>query len=260
MRKKTFLAAVLAVALFLTGSTVCRASDGEAVYENRETGYAARIEDEAELLTETEREDLLELMKEITQYGNAAFVTVASNLGSADSYARNYFTSVFGKASGTVFLIDMDNRKIWIHSDGALYRVITKAYANTITDNVYTYATGEDYYGCAEKAFGQMLALLKGQKIAQPMKYISNLLLAAGLALLFNFGLMTYMTRLKRPKQDELLRTVQKKFTCTKPEAVFLHKTKTYSPQSSDSDSGGSSGGGGGGGGSSSGGGGGHSF
>lgn len=75
----------------------------------------------------------------------------------------------------------MDNRNIWIHSNGGIYRIITSSYADTITDNVYQYATKRDYYGCCYEAFTEMLTLLQGNRIAQPMKYISNALFGVDL-------------------------------------------------------------------------------
>ena len=159
-------------------------------YVNPDTGYQTVIEDDAELLSEEEEAALQELLEEITAYGNVAFKTIDNNYMSTENYARSYYKDMFGTASGTLFLIDMDNRIIWIHSDGAVYKVITTAYANTITDNVYRYASDEEYFVCAQKAFEQMLSLLQGQKIAQPMKYISNGLLAIILALLLNYGVV----------------------------------------------------------------------
>lgn len=234
------------------------------IYTNPETGYRAVISDEAMLLSESESADLSKKMQKITEYGNAAFISVDENYLSAQSYAQNCYRELFGTASGMVFLIDMDNRMIWIHSDGAVYKTVTKSYANTITDNVYKYASDGDYYKCAAEAFGQAKALLDGQKIAQPMKYISNLLLALILALLINFGIVKYFSGLKSPSEEKILNSVRKKFTFTKPTAEFIRETKHYSPISTGS--GGSSSGGGGGGHSggggshSSGGGGGHSF
>lgn len=235
-----------------------------AEYENPDTGYEVFLEDEAGLLLDDERLEVLEVMKEITKYGNAAFVTVSENSGSTERFARTYYGGRFGTDSGTVLVIDMDKRMIWIHSDGAVYDVITTAYANTVTDNVYRYASYGDYGVCAREAFRQINTLLKGQRIAQPMKYISNALLAMILALLVNFGLVIGFTRLRKPGMNEVLSNIHRNFRYTKPSAVHICQTKIYSPSSSDSDSGGgggsSSGGGGGGGGSSSGGGGGHRF
>lgn len=228
-------------------------------YVNPDTGYQTVIEDDAELLSEEEEAALQELLEEITAYGNVAFKTIDSNYMSTENYARSYYKDMFGTASGTLFLIDMDNRIIWIHSDGAVYKVITTAYANTITDNVYRYASDEEYFVCAQKAFEQMLSLLQGQKIAQPMKYISNGLLAIILALLLNYGVVCVFAGAKKPGKKKMMENVPIQFSYTKPLAVFTHQTRTYNPVSSSSGGGGggSSGGGGGG---SSGGGGGHRF
>ena len=223
-----------------------------------ETSYRVLLEDDAMLLDEEEEEELTALMQEITAYGNAAFKTIDNNDQSTESYARQYYQEQFGTASGTLFLIDMDNRNIWIHSDGAVYKVITQSYADTITDNVYRYASDGDYYDCAAKTYEQILALLKGHKIAQPMKYISNGLLAVILALLLNYGLVSFFARIRKPSRRELLSNGKSSFHYTQPKAFFIRESRVYNPVSSDSSSG--SGGGSSGGGSSSGGGGGHSF
>ena len=240
-------------------------SYGEEIYINDETSYRVLIEDDAQLLTDEEEQELAVLMQEITTYGNAAFKAIDNNDRSTESYARQYYRERFGTASGTLFLIDMDNRNIWIHSDGAVYKIITKSYADTITDNVYRYASDGDYYECAAHTYEQILTLLKGDKIAQPMKYISNGLLAVILALLLNYGLVSFFARIKKPGRKELLRNGQNYFRYTQPRAFFRRESRTYNPTSSGSSGGSSSRGSGGGrsssGGSrSSGGGGGHKF
>lgn len=259
--------AVFCAGILLMGSLECQAREwtgqegqmAEAVYTNPDTGYQVYVEDEAELLTEAERRELSQAMEEITAYGNAAFVTTGENNRSTERFARNYYTDRFGTDSGTVFVIDMDNRMIWIHSDGAIYKVVTTAYANTVTDNVYRYASEADYYGCAREAFRQIYALLDGAKIAQPMKYISNGLLAMILALLANFGLVISFTKLKKPGADVLLENIHRRFAYYDLRALKTHQTKYYDPVSSSSGGGGSSKGSSGGGGRS-GGGGGHRF
>lgn len=229
-------------------------------YTNPDTGFYIILEDDAKLLTDTECEELVATMQKITEYGNVAFKTVSTNASSAENLARNFYRQKFGSESGTLFLIDMDNRKIWIYSDGTVYQTITSSYANTITDNVYRYASGKDYFRCANEAFQQIFALLQGNRIAQPMKYISNALLAVILALLLNFGLVSYYMRITKPRNSEILDSIQRKFEYTKPIATFTNETKEYSPVDTGSSGGGSSHSSGGGGGHSSGGGGGHSF
>ena len=245
---------VLCLLLFLTNVSTCYAAP------SLEGDYEAVIHDEADLLTESQEEELGWVMQEINAYGHAAFVSVTENSLSAQEYARGYYARLFGTQSGTLFLIDMDNRKIWIHSDGEIYKVVTNAYADTITDNVYRYASDGEYYECAKEVYQEIFALLQGQKIAQPMKYISNTLLAMILALLINFGLVCYFTRLRKPSEADILRIIDKRLECTKPTATFTHKTKYYDPVESDSGSSSSGSSSSGGGSSSSGGGGGHSF
>lgn len=230
----------------------------ERIYENPETNYVVIIEDDARLLGEMEETELAKVMLPITIYGNVAFKSIDENVYSTKTYIEEYYREQFGTRSGTVFLIDMDNRNIWIFSDGAIYKVITNSYADTITDNCYRYASKEDYYTCAAEAFTQIYTLLEGNRIAQPMKYISNTLLAVVLALLLNFFVMRRMSKVKYPCEKELNQGIISRYQFSNPDAEYVRTTKTYSPPSSSSGGGGGSSGGGGGG--SSGGGGGHSF
>ena len=226
-------------------------------YTNETTSYQCLIEDDANLLTQSEEESLLDAMKPITEYGNVAFKSIDSNTTTTESYIKSYYRYTFDTSSGTVFLIDMDNRNIWIFSDGKIYRTITKSYANTITDNVYTYATKGDYYTCASKAFGQMYDLLEGRRIAQPMKYISNALLALVFALLGNYIRLRIYTRKSKANTTQLVKKMDHHVKYTHHNSVLLHTKRIYDPPSSDSGGGGGSSSGGG---DSSGGGGGHSF
>lgn len=234
------------------------------LWENTETGYCVILEDDAQLLDAREREELAGIMREITAYGNAAFKSVSVNASSASYFADQYYHELFRQESGTLFLIDLDNRELYIFSDGAIYRTINKSYADTITDNVYRYASDGDYYRCACEAFGQIGAVLAGERIAQPMKYISNALLAFILAALLNYFLARSLSRFARPGTGEILGSISTRFDFKNPRKIMTSQTKVYSPPSSNSasSSGGGHGGGGGhsGGGHSSGGGGGHRF
>jgi uncharacterized protein len=229
------------------------------VYHNAQTGYMVVMEDDAGLLSDTEREALAVTMQPITGYGNVAFKSIVYNSGSTSNYAWRYYAETFSGQSGILFLIDMDNRNIWIYCDGDVYRTIDESYADTITDNVYRYASRADYYQCAAKAYEQAYKLLQGRWIARPMKYICNALLAIIMALLINFGVVSVCSKIRRTGDRELLAHTLNYYSNTKPTVSYERQTKRYDPIRSDDSSGGSSGGGGGGG-HSSGGGGGHSF
>ena len=250
-----------------TSNTAADSGTGNAdrnsgtVYTNSETGYSVIIEDDASLLSNDEKKQLAETMKDITPYGDVAFKSIDYNPYSTETYIERYYNSIFGTGSGTVFLIDMDNRNIWIYSDGSIYSTITTAYANVITDNVYTYASDKDYFTCANKAFIQEAALLHGRRISQPMKYISNALLAIAIAILINYFIVRQTSRVRKASDNEIVNGVFANNAFNNVSVNFIRQTRTYSPRSSSSSgsSGGHSGGGGGGGGHS-GGGGGHSF
>lgn len=249
VNKRTILLFILFLTLF---PTVVLADDTIDMSNN----YRLVIEDDADLLTDEEEKDLEEVMLPLTDYGYIAFKTVNSNYSTTASYARNYYHEKFGTQSGTVFIIDMDNRNIYIFSDGANYKVITTSKANTITDNIYTYATKGDYYNCAKKAYEQMNTILRGGKIAEPMKYISNAIVSLILSSFFGFLIAFFCFKIKKSSADEILKN---SISSVVVNTITGKKTGThsvYNPPSSSSSGGGSSGGGGG----SSGGGGGHSF
>ncbi len=242
------LLSIFCVLLLCVGFDTTVRADGQII-----------IEDEEDLLSDAEEKALLEHMEPISEYGGVAFVTV-SQYGDTSVYAKNQYREYFGKSSGFLFLIDMGKRNIWIFSDGTIYRTINKAYANTITDNVYRYATRGEYYECAANVYDQARILLEGGHIAQPMKHVSNALIAVVCALLLNFGLLL----MQRREKDVSFKEIAAAMT-TATAVRILSKKKTKSKRhlhvESDSSSGGGySGGGGGGGGGSSGGGGGHSF
>lgn len=177
-------------------------------------------------------------MMDLTEYGHIAFKTISENYTTASSYASNYYHERFGTDSGTLFLIDMDNRYIYIFSDGDNYNVITTK-ANIITDNIYQYATDRGYYKCASIAFSQINTLLNGGKISEPMRYISNILIALTLAFLINFIIVLVNTNIKKAKAKEILENCSIDFNIGEVRAYKTGTHSVYSPQSSSSYDGG---------------------
>lgn len=226
--------------------------------EIKENGYSMVIEDDANLLTAEEIEKLKDKMQPLTKYGHIAFKSISNNSMSAPTYASQYYHNKFGTASGTLFLIDMYNRKIYIFSDGANYNIITNGKAEIITDNIYTYASREEYYDCAYYAYDQIGTLLEGGKILEPMRYISNIVVSIVVAFFSTFIFVIQHTKIKKASANKVLNNCNINVAASNIHGQKTGTHREYSPQSSSS--GGSSGGGGGGGGGSSGGGGGHSF
>ena len=170
---------LLPILFFIISNMACIKAFAQTMYENPDNGYVVVIEDDADLFTPEEEKELAKVMEDVTQYGNVAVKTITYNEYSAKKYGNRFFDEIFGKkADGTILLIDMDNREIVLTSEGSVKKAVPSSYANTIMDNVYSYASNGEYYRCATKTFEQVLTLLNGEKIAQPMKYICNVILA----------------------------------------------------------------------------------
>ena len=271
--RKIGLKLLLLIALFLLPVSIYAQEKEELINENENVliteennqpttyesnQYQLIIDDQANLLTEDEINKLQEEMKDLLEYGHIAFVSTNSNYSSAESFARTYYHNHFSTDSGTLFLIDMDNRMIYIFSDGENHRYITNSKATIITDNIYKYASREEYYECAHYAFKQIKTILEGGKIAEPMRHTSNIVLSLVLAFFINFFIVTGKSKIKSASSNSIVKDCDISFAVNSIKGTKTGTHKVYNPPS---DSGGSSGGGGGGGGGgSSGGGGGHSF
>ena len=256
-------------------STEVTTTGEDYTYINEEKGYKATIDDQANLLTDEEKASLLEEMKDLTKYGNAIFASSNTPNPNVDQYARSYYHERFSTASGTLFMIDMYNRKIAVFSDGENYKTITKSKALSITDNVYKYASVENYYGCASFAFQDIYRLLEGKKIVEPMRYTSIAFLSIILAFFLSFLYVLANTRIKKATPEDILKNCNIEYKIGEVTAEKTGQRKVYIPPPDVSGGGGfssggdfSSGGGGGfsgggggfSGGGSSGGGGSHSF
>ena len=239
MHKKVLLALIVMI-LVLLNISVCFAS-GETLTTSK---YKVLLEDDASLFSLGEKEQLKPLMEDLTQYGNIIVKTINKNpYSSTEKFAKNYYYEKFGNDSGSIFLIDMHKRVVYIYSAGNNYKVITSAKAETITDNIYRFATKKQYYKCANEALTEMKTLLDGGKIAEPMKNISNVVISLMIALFANFCIFKFVTKPKKASSGELLNTCEKFLEHTTPEVEQTGEHRVYSPVNS----GGSSGGGGGG-------------
>ncbi|MBQ9211776.1 MAG: TPM domain-containing protein [Clostridia bacterium] len=224
------------------------------------------LQDDAELLTPEEEAALYDEMLPLCEYGTPLFWTTYES-GNYETLAERFYHQRLGQGeSGTLFVINMQARQLTIFSDGAIYRTITNGEAETITDNVFRLAGRGEYYACASSVYAQIYQLLNGEKIARPMKWTSNALLALVLALL---AVYLYISRRYETRPQSGKRGVALPITAAAAAAYAAKTANTHARMtkqkktniSSDSGGGGGHGGGfSGGGGGSSGGGGSHGF
>lgn len=236
---KYFLIILATIFFFLIG--------GKDVYAVDEIRFQALINDEADLLTNEEEQQLMEDMGKLLDYGHVVFQTVTLSTSNYESYAEDSYYQMFGNEPGVLFQIDMGNRKLTLCASTKMEELIGKE-RDSIVDNIYEMASEADYYDCARECFDEIFIVLNDGKIAHEMKYINNLIFALILALIINF-ILVFATNRKKVSMKKLLGEMA---VATAISGAVLHTgkvTKRYSPiESSSSSGGGSSGGGGGGG------------
>ena len=220
------------------------------VFVNAKAGghYEVFVDDQACLFTDDEIDELLEEMDPITEYGNVGVITIDMNAYSSTAdFATDYIDYYYGMYSDSVvFVIDMDNRWLDVTSEGNLMDSITPTKADIITDNIYHYAEDGDYFRCAKRAVNLIYDVLAGNKIAQPMKYLSNGCVAILLSLIIGYIVARSASSTAKASDSQKLANIFTQFKVRNPKATYTGETKEYSPRSSSSGGGGGGGGGGG--------------
>lgn len=268
MRKqihRLILALALLFCVFALPGVKAKAFDADVYYENPITDYKVMIRDDAGLFTAEELSRLaIEDMYPLTAWGDIFLYTVDKNsYGSTERLAEVILNS-YNNADATGFFIDMDERQVRIQSSGKNDNKAFENKSQSITDNIYRYAGNAEWYECAHRAFEQLYKVNNGQRINEPMRYISAAFLAVAIALLGNFVALKISTVNWDEESSDLLKNVKNAhYDVPNLSRVLLKTKRVYSPPSSSSSGGHSGGGGGhsgggGGGGHSSGGG--HSF
>ncbi|MBQ8806422.1 MAG: TPM domain-containing protein [Bacteroidaceae bacterium] len=250
MRKR-----ILALVLCLLAACSCFAFAAERDFVNDNNNWAD-IQDYADLLED--EPGVLSKMEYVTEYTNILVYTTNDNPKTAHSLAKELAEDNFGKGNGVVFLIDMDNRYIYIYAHNNSYNVITENVAETITDNVYQYASKERYDQCVKEGVDQLYMKFSGKRIPEPMRYIGNVFLAVMIGIGLTSVFACYSSRIQI--SGKTVKDVDVKITDKQRDIIDTKRVyRSSSSSGGSSRSGGGSRGGGGGGGSR-GGGGGHRF
>ena len=216
------------------------------------------VVDDARLLSEEEEARLIADYSAITEYMGAAFISTYSSPGTTAYLAEQCAIKYFRDDPAVLFLIDMDDREIYVYANGKAQETISRADARAITDNIYKSASRGDYYECADRTFSQILGKCRGERLARPVKHITNALIAVLCGILLNYYLTVY-SRIPDPEprtKGEVNVSVTRQMASMPGISlalpIVLSSVKHYKSRSS--------GGSGGGGGGHSGGGGGHGF
>ncbi len=174
-------------------------TDTGLTWRNSSTGYQAVIEDEINLLTSQEERQLLDEMIPLTEYGNVAFWSTREYASGKLSQAEARRYALFELQSASILVINMNLRTVTIQSYGKLSDVITVSRANSITSHVGGNLTDGRYYSVSADAFSRMNSLMRAERIAQPMKVLSEICIALMVGLLLVLKcVLTYVTTYKK--------------------------------------------------------------
>ena len=116
-----------------------------------------RVFDDAKLFSADEITQLNEKIETLTSEFNQDFVVVTTDDAqgaTAQEYADDYYDEHgFGigeSKSGVLFLIDMDNREVYISTCGEMIDYLTDARINAMLDNAVSHLKQKEYYAAAD--------------------------------------------------------------------------------------------------------------
>lgn len=211
-----------------------------------------KIYDYANLITKDEEEALYNKVQEfINKYDmDMAIVTINSNPKSSSmAYADDFYDyNNFGKGTnktGLLFLIDMQNRNMWISTTGDAINIYTDSRINTILDYTYDKISNEDYNGCAEQfidkaSYFANKGLTGGSKVVTVPKMICNSLIFAGIVTIV-FICIGLATHRKPKKKKEASNYITQPLKLSNKLDTFLDKHVSKVKIETSSSSGGSS-------------------
>lgn len=159
MRKYLFMILVCVCACFLPTADIAAETVQETVYDN------------AGILTDQEEELLREYAGKYEKYDiTAIFLTVDDACGkSSMTYSDDFYDEVIDRTDGVLYMIDMDNRNIYINTVGKCIDQLTDAKIEKILDASYQLASEKEYFSCLERMHQKAYAVIK--KAENPYLY-----------------------------------------------------------------------------------------
>ena len=164
----------------LTGSA-------ETDAETKNTDYRLYMQDDADLMTDEEEQRLLGVMEGLLPRANVAFLSTRSGGGSTSQKALDYRDNILRlprQIPLILLIIDMQNREIYLFSQGEVEKVVTRSSATAITEEAAVYLKKGNYYLGAEKAFDLTKDLFATRTVSSPMRLAAALIAAPALGLL----------------------------------------------------------------------------
>lgn len=122
-----------------------------------ESAGGALVDDRADLLTASEEDQLQSSAKTLADStGYDYFVVTTDDAGGKEArdYAEDYYMDHKTTLDGVIYLIDMDNREVYIATSGIMRYYLDDERWNQALDDAYNYVVDGEY----AKAFSAMLS------------------------------------------------------------------------------------------------------
>lgn len=135
-----FCAVVLSVSAFSLQPAYAAAEDSKVV-------------DDADLLSYDEEQEIQSMLDEFSEESGwtlFAVTTDDANGMTSEEYADDFVDQNALEENGVCFLIDMDNREIYMSTTGSAIRILTDHRIDSIMDDSYEYAGDGEYAKCFE--------------------------------------------------------------------------------------------------------------
>lgn len=109
--------------------------------------------DYADLLTWEEENELRQIAKEYEEFDvSMIFLTTADARGkSAMTYSDDFYDTNQFRPDGVLFLIDMDNRELYINTVGKCIAILPDYRIESILDTGYDYVADGEYFDCFKR-------------------------------------------------------------------------------------------------------------
>ncbi len=134
------------------------AGRAEHIYQAPKTVEQQRVFDQAGLFSEDEEKELEERIQKLQKVIEAdiALVSTEDAQGKTAEQYADYFYHVheLGRGedySGVLFLMDMDNRELYISTCGGMIRLLTDERIDSMLDHGISYMKDQDYAQCARQ-------------------------------------------------------------------------------------------------------------
>lgn len=140
------VAVVMIVAEVIPPETVKASETG-----SQETHGKALVDDKADLLTPEAENEVQTRLRELAGVsGWTCFALTTADTGgkTAREYADDYVDQNAFEEDGVCFLIDMDNREIYLCTTGEAIRYLTDNRIEEVLDQGYPYVSSGDYGNC----------------------------------------------------------------------------------------------------------------